>query len=53
MSSFKFLKIALKDFITYQNTPMLLKTLKNIFSETRWFFEPRNFLPYFILIGKK
>ncbi len=40
-------------FIAYQNTPILLKTLKKFFSETKWLFEPRNFLPYFILIGKK
>ncbi len=40
-------------FIAYQNSSILLKTMKKIFSETKWLFEPRNFLPYFILIGKK
>ncbi len=40
-------------FIAYQNSPILLKTLKKFFSETKVLFEPRNFLPYFILIGKK
>ncbi len=40
-------------FIAYQNSPILLKTLKKFFSETKWLFEPRNFLPYFILICKK
>ncbi len=40
-------------FIAYQNSPILPKTLKKFFSETKWLFEPRNFLPYFILISKK
>ncbi len=40
-------------FIAYQNSPILLKTLKQFFSQTKWLFEPRNFVPYFILIGKK
>ncbi len=40
-------------FIAYQNTPILLKTLKKIFPETKLLFEPRNFLPYFIFVSKK
>ncbi len=40
-------------FIAYQNSPIILKTMKRVFSKTKWYFEPRNFLPYFILIGKK
>ncbi len=40
-------------FIAYQNSPILLKTLNKFFSEIKWLFEPRNFLPYFILICKK
>ncbi len=40
-------------FIAYQNNLVLLKTLKKFFPQTKWLFEPRNFLPYFILIGKK
>ncbi len=40
-------------FIAYQNTTLLLRTLKKFFSETKLLFEPRNFLPYFILISKK
>ncbi len=40
-------------FIAYQNSPILLKTLRKYFSQTTWLFEPRNFLPYFILIGNK
>ncbi len=40
-------------FIAYQNSPILLKTLKKFFSETKWLFEPRNIFPYFIMIAKK
>ncbi len=40
-------------FIAYQNNPILLKAMKKVFSETKLLFEPRNLLPYFILIGKK
>ncbi len=40
-------------FIAYQNSSIILKIMKRFFSQTKWYFEPRNFLPYFVLIGKK
>ncbi len=40
-------------FIVYQNSLILLKTLKKFFPKTKWLLEPRNFLPYFIMVGEK
>ncbi len=40
-------------FIAYQNSLILLKTLKKFFPKTKWLFEPRNIFPYFIIVAEK
>ncbi len=40
-------------FIAYQNSPILLKSLKKVFLKTKLFFEPRNIFPYFIMVAEK
>lgn len=41
-------------FVTYQNIPIVISTLKQYFKEINWYFDPRNLLfPYFIIFAKK
>lgn len=40
-------------FILYQHSPLMFPILKRHFRHVRISFEPRNFLPYFIMVGKK
>ena len=40
-------------FLVYQYTPMLFPLLKKFFKNIDLSFEPRNFLPYFIMKAKK
>lgn len=40
-------------FIFYQHTPVAIPTLKKFFSDVDWTFEPRNFLPYLVMVAKK
>lgn len=41
-------------FITYQNSLRILPWLKGLCNgNVLWYFEPRNFLPYFVMIAKK
>ncbi len=40
-------------FILYQHTFVAIPTLKKFFSRVEWRFEPRNFLPYLIMVAKK
>lgn len=40
-------------FVFYQHTPVAIPTLKKFFSEVDWTFEPRNFLPYLVMVAKK
>lgn len=40
-------------FIVYQNSPLLFPVLKKVFKRVHVSFEPRNFLPYFIMIAEK
>lgn len=50
----KYTQTALKvtgRFIVYQNSVRIGDVLKNHFPRVRWFFEPRNFLPYFIFVA--
>lgn len=50
----KYTRSALKAtgrFIVYQNSVKIGDTLKSHFPRVRWFFEPRNFLPYFIFVA--
>ena len=39
--------------IFYQHTPVALPTLKRFFSNVEWQFEPRNFLPYLVMVARK
>ncbi len=39
--------------IIYQNSLLMLPLLKKNFSSVSFYFEPRNFLPYFIMTAKK
>jgi len=39
--------------VAYQFTPLLMCAIKKHFPRTWWRFEPRNFLPYFIMVGEK
>lgn len=40
-------------FIVYQYSPLMYKPLKQFFTNVSLTFEPRNFLPYFIMHAKK
>ncbi|TSC75417.1 MAG: type 12 methyltransferase [Parcubacteria group bacterium Gr01-1014_33] len=40
-------------FIFYQHTPVALPVLKRFFSDVKWQFEPRNFLPYLVMVARK
>lgn len=40
-------------FIFYQHTPVALPALKRFFSDVKWHFEPRNFLPYLVMVARK
>lgn len=40
-------------FVAYQFTPILFPILKKFFKKTSWYYEIRNFLPYFIMAAKK
>ncbi len=40
-------------FIFYQHTPVAIPTLKKFFSDVEWTFEPRNFLPYIVMVARK
>ncbi|MBI4991700.1 MAG: hypothetical protein HZB99_00590 [Candidatus Harrisonbacteria bacterium] len=40
-------------FLVYQYTPLVLPILKKFFKKVDLSFEPRNFLPYFIMRAKK
>ena len=40
-------------FLVYQLSPLILPTLKQHFRRVRVAFEPRNFLPYFIMAAEK
>ena len=41
-------------FIIYQHSPRILPWLKSLCNgNIQWYFEPRNFLPYFVMIAKK
>ncbi|MBI2514981.1 hypothetical protein HYV91_02225 [Candidatus Wolfebacteria bacterium] len=40
--------------IIYQTSPLMLPHLKRFCgTNVRWFFEPRNLVPYFIMVGEK
>jgi len=40
-------------FVVYQYSPLVFPILKKIFAEVKLSFEPRNFLPYFIMRARK
>lgn len=41
-------------FIVYQTSPLILPILKQCFNgSVRWHFEPRNLVPYFIMVAEK
>lgn len=41
-------------FIIYQHSPRILPWLKSLCNgNIQWYFEPRNFLPYFVMIARK
>lgn len=40
-------------FVVYQYSPLVFSILKKFFNEVRISFEPRNFLPYFIMRARK
>jgi phospholipid N-methyltransferase len=51
--SAKALKSGGQMIIYYQTSKLSLPILENTFKEVEWHFDPRNFIPYFILIAKK
>lgn len=41
-------------FIIYQNIPLIFSELNKVFKKSiSWHFEPRNFVPYFIMVAEK
>lgn len=38
--------------IVYQSSPLMVRTLSRYFRKVTWHFEPRNFLPYFIMVAR-
>jgi phospholipid N-methyltransferase len=40
-------------FVVYQYSPFVFPILKKFFSDVEISFEPRNFLPYFIMRARK
>lgn len=40
-------------FLVYQNMPIIAFQLRRFFPHISWYFEPRNFPPYFILAARK
>lgn len=41
-------------FIIYQNIPLIFSELNKVFKKSiSWHFEPRNFIPYFIMVAEK